>query len=73
MSYGCSSSTVTRMKMLLEFLIFELGISLQPLRQYYTKYEKWVTHNWLKTLWEKLDMFNVILNFHIVLLVMAWE
>jgi hypothetical protein len=61
------------MKMLLEFLIFELGISLQPLRQSYTKYEKWVTHNWLKTLWEKLDMFNVILNFHIVLLVMAWE
>ena len=36
-----------------------LGLSLQPLQQSYTKYDNWVTHSWLKTIWEKCDKFQI--------------
>ena len=46
----------------MEFLIIELGISLQPLQESYVRYSKFVTHSWLKTLWEKVDMFDFLIE-----------
>ena len=64
MLYGCSSSTGLRMQTSLVYLVLEMGVSLQPLQQSYKEYSDWITHSWLKTLWEKLDMFHVLVEFH---------
>ena len=62
--FGCSSSTSLRMQASLELMVLEMGVSAQPLQQSYSEYSDWVTHCWLKTLWEKLDLFNVLVEFH---------
>ena len=41
-----------------------MGVSAQPLQQSYNKYSNWVTHRWLKTLSEKLDLPNILVEFH---------
>ena len=64
MHYGCSSSTGLRMQTSLAYLVLEMGVSLQPLQQSYKEYSDWITHSWLKTLWEKLDLFHVLVEFH---------
>ena len=64
MHYDCSSSTGLRMQTLLAYLVLEMGVSLQPLQQSYKEYSDWVAHRWLKTLWEKLDLFHVLVEFH---------
>jgi hypothetical protein len=43
----------------MELLIVEAGVSLQPFLESYTWYSEWVTLGWLKSLWEKLDLFQV--------------
>jgi hypothetical protein len=40
-------------------LMVVAGVSPQPFLEAYTRYSKWVTHSWLKSLWEKLDLFQV--------------
>jgi hypothetical protein len=47
------------MAVLMELLITELGMSSQPLGESFLKYRKWVTHSWLRSLWEKVDKFVV--------------
>ncbi len=42
----------------MEAFIIEGGISTQLLSESYARYGKWVTDCWLKSLWEKLDMFG---------------
>jgi hypothetical protein len=39
-----------------------MGISLQPLQESYATYGKWLTHSWLKSIWEKADKFNVTID-----------
>ena len=53
-----------KIKLSLDFLTLELGLPLQPLRQPYRNYDKWVTFSWFKTLWKKWDMLNVAVDFH---------
>ena len=48
----------------LEMMVLEMGVSAQPLQQSYSEYSNWVTHSWLKTLWEKLDLFTILVEFH---------
>jgi hypothetical protein len=43
----------------MELLIVEAGVSPQPFLESYTGYSKWVTYSWLKSLREKLDLFQV--------------
>ena len=57
--YGCSSNLGFLMKMLVNFLILEMGILLQPLHESYSKYGSWITQCWLKLLWEKCDRFGI--------------
>lgn len=58
MHYGCQSSLGLKLQMSMELLVTELGISLQPLQESYRRYSCFVTNSWLKTLWEKVDMFD---------------
>jgi hypothetical protein len=46
--YGCKSGLGIQMQVLMELLITEMGISLQPLQESYATYGKWLTHSWLK-------------------------
>ena len=54
---GCGFNTVLCMQAPLVYMILKTGVSQQPLQQSYKKYGNWVTHSWIKTLWEKLDLF----------------
>ena len=64
MHYGCSSSVGFGCKVSVEYMILELGVAFQPFQASYKKYSKRLTKCWLKSLWEKCQMFGVqiILN-----------
>ena len=68
MHYGCPSNLGMKMKISLEYMILEMGISLQPLQELYKNYEQWITPSWLKYLWEKCDRFDVMVEFNNTLL-----
>ena len=59
MHYGCQSSLGLKMQLSMELLITELGLSLQPFQQSYKRFGDWVTPGWLKSIWEKVDLFNI--------------
>ena len=46
--------------MSLELLILELGVSNQPFQVDYYKYGVWATDCWLKSVWEKVFLFGVV-------------
>jgi hypothetical protein len=57
----------------MELLIIELGISPQRLQESYAKYGKWITHSWLKLIWEKADNFNVTIEIATMPIDPPWE
>jgi hypothetical protein len=57
--YGSSTGLGIHMQMSMELLITEAGVSLQPLSIPFNRCKGWVTHCWLKSLWEKVDRFLV--------------
>ena len=63
MHYGSRSNDGLKLKMSLEYIILELGMSVQPLQTSYEKYGDWVTSSWIKSLWEKCAMFSVRVEF----------
>ena len=63
MHYGCMSNNGLKLKVSLEYLIVELGVSTQPLQESYEHYNMRVTHSWMKSLWEKCHMFDVLVEF----------
>lgn len=56
--YGSSTSLGMQMQVSMEMMVIEGGISLQILSESFATYGKWVTHSWLKSVWEKIDMFG---------------
>ena len=56
--YGSSSSLGIQMQVSMEMLVIEGGISLQILSESFATYGKRVTHSWLRSVWEKIDMFG---------------
>ncbi len=60
--YGCQSGIGLQMTVTMELLITELRVSSQPLRESLLKYGKWVTHLWLRSLWEKVDKFDITIK-----------
>jgi len=48
-----------KLKVSLETLAVEMGVSSQPLQQSFKKYSKRVTWCWLVSLWEKCSMFRI--------------
>ena len=59
MHFGCETSLGIKLKVSVEALAVELGISSQPLQQCYAKYENRVTWCWLVSLWEKYSKFKI--------------
>ena len=41
----------------MEMFIIELGLSNQPLSEKYSVGSHWVTHSWIRSVWEKVDLF----------------
>ena len=64
MHYGCASNNGLKLKVSLEFLIAEVGLSHQPLQLDFARYAAWVTDSWLKSVWEKCSRFQVKVTFH---------
>jgi hypothetical protein len=52
-NYGCNSGLGLHMQTLMELMIIEAGFSNQLMSLPYQTYNKWVTHSWLKLVWEK--------------------
>jgi hypothetical protein len=61
------------MQVLTELLITESGISSQPFQESYATYGKWITHSWLKLIWEKVYRFNVTIEIETLLIKPPWE
>jgi hypothetical protein len=43
----------------MELMVIKGGISNQILAQPFPRYNKWVSHCWLKSVWEKIYFFNL--------------
>jgi hypothetical protein len=56
--YGSSSGLGVHMQVSMEVFIIEGGVSMQLLSEPFSRYGKWVTHCWLRSLWEKVEMFG---------------
>jgi hypothetical protein len=56
--YGSSSGLGVHMQVSMEVFIIEGGVSTQLLSELFSRYGKWVTHCWLKSLWEKVERFG---------------
>ena len=41
-----------------------MGISLKILQESYKKYEQWMTPIWIKSIWEKCEQFDVMVEFN---------
>jgi hypothetical protein len=57
--YGSNTGLGFHMQLLMELMITEAGISPQPLSTPFHRSKGWVTHCWLKSLWEKVEKFLV--------------
>ena len=60
MHFGCPSNLGLKMKVSLNYLCLEMGVSVQPLQESYKKLGDWVSSCWLKALSEKCDLFNSV-------------
>jgi len=64
MHYGCPSSVGFQLQTSMELFIVQLGRSLQPFDESYSRYQSLITNCWLKAVWEKVDYYGikVVLN-----------
>jgi hypothetical protein len=61
-NYGCNTGLGIHLQTSMELMVIECGVSCQILAQPYQTYSKWVTHCWLKSVWEKVDLFNLTIS-----------
>ena len=59
MHLGTKSLLGITMQASLELLILDLGLLNQPFLEDYNSSNAWVTHSWLKTVWEKASRFKI--------------
>jgi hypothetical protein len=59
MHYGSPSCLGLNMQTLIELLIIETGLSLQPFTEDYNTCQHWVTPSWMKLVWEKASCLNI--------------
>jgi hypothetical protein len=56
--YGSTTGLGIHMQVSMEILVIEGGMSFQLLSEPYSLYGERVTHSWLRSVWEKVDMFG---------------
>jgi len=59
MHYGSPSCLGVNMHTSVELLVIELGLSTQPFAEDYDVCQHWVTHSWLKSVWEKAAKLKI--------------
>ncbi len=57
--YGSQTVVGKLMQTSMELFIIELGMSNQPLAEDYNIGSYWISHSWLKSVWEKISLFHV--------------
>ena len=72
MHTGCKSDLGIKLQTSLEAFIMELGLSDQPFTEDYSSCSKWVTHSWVKTIWEKAHRFRLTIELKYVHLQPPW-
>jgi hypothetical protein len=45
-----------------EVMLTELGLLPQPFQESFVNHGKWATNTWFKSIWEKVDKFNIKLE-----------
>ena len=60
--YGCDSNLGLKMSVSIEMLIVELGVAVQQFQESFNKYKDRVTCSWMLSVWEKFDMFKVVID-----------
>ena len=50
------------MSVSIEMLIVELGVLVHPFQESSKRYKDWVTWIWMVSVWEKCDMFKVVID-----------
>ena len=63
MHFSCETSLCLKLKVSIEALAVELGVSSQPLQQCHAKYKNRVTWCWLVSLWKKCSKFKIKVHF----------
>ena len=59
MHYECKSNRGLKLKLSLECIMVELGLSGQLFQGSYERHESWVTSSWLMSWWEKYAKFKI--------------
>lgn len=62
MHYGCVTIVGLKVQVSVEFMILELGMSDQPFQLDFEIYGQFATHCWLKTVWEKMHAFRIVIE-----------
>ena len=57
--YGCKLGLGIQLQVTMELLVTKLDLFLQPLQESFKTYGRWITHSWIKSVWEKLRKFNI--------------
>jgi hypothetical protein len=58
--YGCDTAVGRLLQVSLELLLLELGVGSQPFQADFNRYGSWATDSWLKSVWEKVFLFGVV-------------
>ncbi len=58
-NYECSSGLGMHLQTSMELMLVEGGVSTQILAQPFQRYSKWVTHSWLRSVWEKVARIDI--------------
>ena len=62
MHYGNQSCLRLKMQNTVEQLVIELGMSSQPFQEDCGSCKLWVTHSWIKSVWEKASRLRIIID-----------
>jgi hypothetical protein len=71
--YGCRLGRSIQMQLTTKVFLTELGLPSQPLQELFVAHGKWVTNTWLKSIWEKVGMFNITVEIAPLLIRPPWE
>ena len=57
--YGCKTAVGKLLQASMELFVIEMGMSVQPFQMHYASFGHLVTPCWLKSIWEKADIFKM--------------
>jgi hypothetical protein len=61
-NYGCKTAVGRLLQALMELFMLELDMGAQPFKVNFRWHGQWVTDSWLKSLWEKVYLFGIVIE-----------